>query len=196
MRRSLLVAGIFTVSLSLAACDSAEKEKAKLAEIQRHADDKIAQVERDAKERITAAENKVNELQGALADAGAQAKAEAQEEISKVKEEADKLANEATAALAKARAAYKESARQTFTTILKEGEDLHAKAAKAPPKIKPQIDQGLKDIAAKKEAVTKDITALDSATLETLKAAKAKVDQHLAALKQAIHALHQKLSSA
>jgi hypothetical protein len=59
--------------------------------------------------------------------------------------------------------------------------------------VKTQVDQALKDIGTKKDAVRKDIDALGSATLETLKSAKTKTDQALAQLKQAIHAARAKL---
>ena len=51
----------------------------------------------------------------------------------------------------------------------------------------------MKDIAAKKETVRKDIDAIDTSNLETLRAAKAKADQALAQLKQAIHAAKAKI---
>src|SRR5690242_7217589 len=69
------------------ACGNAEKEKA--AELQRQADDRIAKIEAEARDRVAAAEKKVTELQEQLVEAGAQAKAEANEEVSKMKTEAD-----------------------------------------------------------------------------------------------------------
>jgi len=156
------------------ACEDPEKEKAKIAELQRKADERIAKIEGETAEKLAAAERKLGELQGQLVEAGVQAKAEADEELAKAKTEADKLTAEANAALKKARAAYKESERRELALLTKELDELKAKAQKAEPKVKAQVDQALKDIATKKEAVRKDIDALDSTTLETLRTAKAK----------------------
>src|SRR5207244_10959442 len=135
------------------------------------------------------AQRKLDELQRKLADAGAQAKAEAQEEVSKAKAEADKLANDAAQALSKAKAAYKEEERHDLAALAKDMDELRVKAAKAPPKVKAQVDKSVKDLGAKRDAAQKEIQGIDKATLETLRQAKAKVDQRLAELKQAIRSL-------
>ena len=190
MQTKLLWAAAF-VSL-LVSCDS-DKEKAKIAEIQKQADDRIAQIQREAQEKVSSAEKRLEQMQNDLADAGAAVKAEADEEVSKAKSDADKLAAEAAAALAKARAAYKDSARKQFAATLKELEEIHAKEASAQPKVKAQVDQALKAVATKRDAVAKEISAFDGATLETLRSVKGKADQGLAELKQLIHAARAKL---
>jgi hypothetical protein len=177
-----------TLLLTLVGCENTQAK-----ELQRKTDERIAKIEAESQEKVAAAEKKIVELQGQLVEAGAQAKAEADEEVSKVKSEADKLASDATNALRKARAAYKENERHELAAALKELDEVKAKAQTAQAKVKTQVDQALKDIGPKKEAVKKDIDAIDTATLETLKAAKAKADQALAQLKQAIHAARAKL---
>jgi hypothetical protein len=186
---------LWTVALVwslVAACDS-DKEKAKVAEIQKQADDRIAQIQREAQEKIAAGEKKIEQLQSDLVEAGAAAKAEADEEVAKAKSDADKLAAEAAEALTKARNAYKDSARRQFAAVLKELDEVHSKEAGAQPKIKAQVDQALTDVAAKKEAVRKEIDQFDGATLDTLRTVKAKADRGLAELKQQIHTAHTKL---
>jgi len=113
--------------------------------------------------------------------------------VAKAKSDADKLAAEAAEALSKARKAYKTMGHSQLVTILKELDEIHAKEASAQPKVKAQVDQALKAIATKKEAVKKDLDAFDNATLETLRTVKAKADQGLAELKQLIHAARAKL---
>jgi hypothetical protein len=181
---------VLAVLVSIAA--GCEDEKAK-ADLQKKADERIAKIESQAAEKVATAEKKIAELEGQLAEAGAQAKAEADEEVTKAKGDVDKLASEAADALKKARAAYKDSERHELATLLKELDDVKAKAQSAQPKVKTQVDQALKDITPKKDAVKKDIEAFDTASLETLRAAKAKTDQALAQLKQAIHAAKAKL---
>jgi hypothetical protein len=187
------LAALGVVIALASACDDAEKEKARMAEIQRKADESVSKIQSAAAEKIVAAQRKIDELETLLVEAGAQAKAEAQDDVSKAKSEEDKLAAEATEALKKARAAYKDSERHELATLLKELDEVRANAESAPPKVKTQLDQALRDIAPKKEAVKKDIDAFDAATSETLKAAKAKADQALTSLKQAILAAQAKL---
>ena len=185
--RSLLV---LAALLSIAnGCEDPEKEKA----LQRKAEERISKIQGEAAEKVAAAEKKIAELQDQLVEAGAQAKAQADEEVSKVKTEADKLAADATDALRKARTAYKESERREFGTLMKDLDELRAKAQGAQPKVKTQLDQALKGIATKKDAARKDIDAFDTATLESLRAVKVKADQALAQLKQAIHSARAKV---
>jgi di/tripeptidase len=170
-----------------------EDDKAKIAEIQKKADDRIGQIQREAQERVAAAEKRIEQMQGDVADAGAAVKAEADEEVAKAKTEADKLALAAAEALSKARNAYKDSARRQLTAILKDLDEVHSKEASAQPKLKAQVDQSLKAIATKRDAVKKEIDAFDGATLDTLRSVKAKADQGLAELKGLIHATRAKL---
>jgi ATP-dependent Zn protease len=72
-------------------------------------------------------------------------------------------------------------------------DELRVKAAKVPAKTKPQIDKAVKDLVTKRDAAAKEILEIDKATLETLRVAKAKVDQKLALLKQGVRGLHAKL---
>jgi DNA repair exonuclease SbcCD ATPase subunit len=190
MRTKLLWAALL-VSL-VVSCDS-DKEKAKIAEIQKQADDRIAQAQKEAQEKVAAAEKRLEQLQTDMADAGAAVKAEADEKVAEAKSEADKLAAQAADALAKARTAYKDSAHKQLTPVFKELDEIHAKEGAAQPKIKAQVDAALKTISTKRDAVKKEIDAFDGATLETLKTVKAKADQGIAELKALVHGTRTKL---
>lgn len=192
-------AALLTVSLAASACGpSAAEQKAKLDEVQKKADEHFAAMEKQYKDQVAAAQKGVDDCQQKLNDATTQAKAEAQkeaeEEVSKAHAEADKLAAEAAKALTKARIAYTESARHDYSELSKEVDELRTKAVKAPAKTKPQIDKAVKDLVAKRDAAAKEIPEINKATLETLRTAKSKVDQKMAVLKQAIHALRAKLA--
>lgn len=196
MLRTLHLPGIVVcTALSLAACDSGEKERAKEQDIQHQADLRVAEVQKQAKDQIAAADKKIDELTHELADAGAHARTEIQEELTKAKEDADRLATEAAAALAKARSAYKESANRQYGEILHDTEELHQKAVKAQPKVKAQIDKTVKDVSAKRADVKKAIDAFDNATLDTLNSTRAKVEQRLHELRQMVHAARAKLGA-
>lgn len=179
---------------------STAEQKAKLDEIQKKADEHFTAMEKQYKDQVATAQKSVEECQQKLNDSVTQAKAEAQkeaeEEVSKAHAEADKLAAEASKALAKARTAYAESERHDFADLSKDLAELRAKAAKAPAKTKPVVDKLVKDAVAKRDAAAKEIPELSKATLETLRVAKAKVDQKMAVLKQAVAVLRAKLPDA
>jgi colicin import membrane protein len=192
-------AAVLTLSLTATACGpSAAEQKAKLDDVQKKADEHYAAMEKQYKDQVAAAQKAVDDCQQKLNDATTQAKAEAQkeaeDEVSKAHAEADKLAAEAAKALAKARTAYTESERHDYVALVKQVQELQTKATKAPAKTKPQIDKAMKDVVAKRDAAAKEIPEINKATLETLRVAKAKVDQKMAVLKQAINALRAKLA--
>ncbi len=190
---------VLAFSLGATACGpSAAEQKAKLDDLQKKADDHFATMEKQYKDQVATAQKAAEECQQKLNDATTQAKAEAQkeaeEEVSKAHAEADKLAAEAQKALAKARTAYTESERHDYAALVKQVQELQTKAAKAPAKTKPTIDKAMKDVVAKRDAAAKEIPEISKASLETLRTAKAKVDQKMAVLKQAIAALRAKLA--
>jgi DNA repair exonuclease SbcCD ATPase subunit len=194
MKRATTALFCAPILLTLA-CGAGDKERAKLAEVQRQADERVAHAEADAREKIAALEKKVDELQGQVAEAGAQAKAAAEDEIASAKGDAEKFASQAAAALAKARAAYKDSGQKQLAALGKEADELRSKAAKTPtPKTKPQIDLALKDVSAKRELARKDLQEFDGATLDSIKGVKVKVDKAMAELKRAVQTLRVKVT--
>src|SRR3954469_18026929 len=78
--RSVRAALLAVIAACLAAgCDNGEKERAKLAEVQKQADERIAQVQREAADKVATLEKKMEQMQSDMADAGSQIKAEAEE---------------------------------------------------------------------------------------------------------------------
>jgi DNA repair exonuclease SbcCD ATPase subunit len=196
-RRSALhaaaVSAVLLSSLAVACGPSEAEQKAKLDEVQTKANEQIASAQKDVAAKLALADKQIADLKSALADAGAEARAEAQTEIAKVKADVDKLVADASLALAKARSAYKESASKQLQALNTEANELSTKSKKAPAKSKASIDKSLKDITTKRQNLQKDIAGIDKATVEQLKTAKAKVDSDLAQLKAAIAILKAKL---
>src|SRR5215471_14539295 len=128
--------GLFFVVLGMAACGDEEKTKAKIAEIQKQADEKIAQAEKSANEKLAALQQQMEATKAQLVDAAAQAKAEADDAISKAQSNADEAAKSAAAALTRARQAYKDEGHQQLNALNKEISDINAKIAKATATVK------------------------------------------------------------
>jgi len=175
--------------LALTACG----DEAKLKEIQKKADERVAEAQREAKEKIAAAEKKLDDTKAEFASAAEKAKAEADNAIAVAKETADEGVKEAADALARARDAYKAEARARLKTVNKDVQDASVRASKAPAKIKPAIDKAMKAIVEKQKDVAKDIAAFDTATLDTFRNVKGKLDADLAALRNAALGVKAKL---
>jgi hypothetical protein len=176
-----------------AACDNGEKTKAKIAEIQKQADEKIAQAERSANEKLAALQQQMEATKAELVDAAAQVKAEANDAINKAQANADEAAKAAAAALARARQAYKEEGRQQLNALNKEATDINAKIAKATATVKTTAQKSMLKVAEEQKAIQKDIEAFDTATLNTFKAAKAQMDKDVASLKATLKNARAKL---
>lgn len=166
---------------------------AKLKEIQKQADDRVAAAERDAKEKVAAIQKQLDDAKAEFAAAAEKAKAEADNALAVAKESAGETAKDAAEALAKAREAYKAEARARLKAVNQDLQEVSAKASRAPAKVKPTVDKAMKAIVAKQKDIAKDISSYDAATLDTFRSVKSKVDADLAALKREVLGLKSKL---
>jgi hypothetical protein len=156
---------------------------AKIKEIQKQADDRIAQADRVAQAKISAAQQQMDATKAQLEAALAKAKTDADTAIAEAKASADQEEKAAEVALTKARDAYKAEARVKLADLNRDTRDVAIKAAKVPAKAKALVDKAMKDVLKEQQQVGKDISAFDAATLDTFKTTKAKLDQDLAKLK-------------
>lgn len=187
---SALVVLASAALLLASGCD----DEAKIRDIHRLADERVAKAERDAQRKIQEMEKELEALKAEAADAAAQAKTEAEGAIREAKASSEEQAKLAEKAIVRARAAYKAEARAKLSLLEQEMRELTTRAAKAPPKVKAAADKSLKEVRELQKALAKDIAAFDAATLETFGKAKAKLEQDLAKLKRAIATARAKLS--
>jgi hypothetical protein len=71
--------------------------------------------------------------------------------------------------------------------------EVNGKIAKATDKVKTAGQKAIQKVTDEEKAIDKDITAFDTATLDTFKAAKAQLDKDVASLKATIKAARAKL---
>lgn len=189
IRRTWLAAGCTGSLLVLAACDN----EAKIKDIQKKADERVAEAQKEAKDKVAAAEKKLDDAKAEFAAAAEKAKAEADNAIAVAKESADEGAKEAADALAKAREAYKAEARSRLRTVNQDVQEVSVKASRASAKLKPMVDKAMKAIVDKQKDIAKDISAFDTATLDNFRTVKGKLDADLAALKRDVLGVKSKL---
>jgi uncharacterized protein YicC (UPF0701 family) len=187
---SVVPSAVLLLLLMLApACE----DKGKIAELQKKADERVAAAEQSAREKIAMLQKQMETTAADLADAAAQVKAEANDAISKAQANADDAAKAAATALDRARKAYKEEGRAELNNLKQDAADVNAKLAKASDKVKTAGQKSLQKVTDEEKAIEKDITAFDTATLDTFKAAKARLDKDVATLKASIKAARAKL---
>jgi len=174
-------------ALLLVACSNAAEERAKLAELEKKADQRVAQAEKSGRDKLEAAQKELDQIKKDFVELRSKF-----EEAAKAQASSEDVAKQLEAALAKARQAFKAEGKTRHAAINKEVTEAVAKAAKAPAKAKPAIAKLTKQLPAKQKAIAKDLADFDDATLETLSTVKAKLDKDLAALKALAHAIKAK----
>ena len=188
MRLSTLPVPAFLV-VALLGCSHAEEEKAKLAELQKKADEKVAQAESQAKTKLADLQKELDDVKLELA----KAKEQAAEAVKTAQSGAEDQAKAAEAALNKARQAFKEKARLELADANKDLAEVQGKVGKVPAKSKAAVTALMTDIQKQQKALAKDIAALDAATLDTFRTVDAQVKKDMAVLKAKIRAVRAKV---
>ena len=188
MRLSTLPVPAFLV-VALLGCSHAEEEKAKLAELQKKADEKVAQAESQAKTKLADLQKELDDVKAELA----KAKEQAAEAVKTAQSGAEDQAKAAEAALNKARQAFKEKARLELAEANKDLAEVQGKVGKVPAKSKAAVTALMTDIQKQQKAIAKDIAAFDAATLDTFRTVDAQVKKDMAVLKAKIRAVRAKV---
>lgn len=193
--RQRIWAGLFgcCVLLGTTACDDDKEQAAKLAEVQRIADEKLKKAEQAANEKVAALQKQVDQMKADAETAAAKLKSEADQAIGKAQADAEEQTKLAAEALKKARAAYKAEGLNELGQLNKQVQEISAKSAKASAKVKPLIAKSMKDVVKQQQAIAKDLAAFDKAEIDGLSAAKAKLVQDLAKMKNIIASMKAKL---
>jgi hypothetical protein len=184
MRRALLI-----VPFLLIACGNDEEIKKKVAATQQTCDDQAAKAKQAAQQKLDDLQKQFDQLKTDSADA----KTKLDDCTSKAQSSADEQGKSAEAALAAARQAFKEEARVELADVNKALNDLGPKSAKATAKAKAAFQTALKPVAAQQKAIAADLTAYDTATLDTFKTVKGKFEHDLAQLKNTTRVAKSKL---
>jgi len=177
------------------ACDDDKEQAAKLAEVQRVAEEKLKKAQADANDKVAAMQKQLDQMKADAEAQAAKVKSEADQAIAKAQGDAEEAGKAAEDALKKARAAYKLEGLNELATLNKQVQDLSAKSAKASAKVKPLVQKSMKDIVKEQQAIAKDLAAFDKAELDKLGAAKVKVVQDLAKMKATIAGIKAKLGA-
>lgn len=181
--RALLI-----IPFLLLACGNEEEMKKKVAAVQQQADDLASKAKHDAQVKQDDLQKQIDQLK---TDADA-AKAKL-DECTKAQSSADEQGKTADAALAAARQAFKEEGRLELADTNKALNELGPKSAKANAKQKTAFQKAIQPVAAQQKAIAADLTAYDTATLDTFKTVKAKLEHDLALLKGSVRTAKSKL---
>jgi len=184
MRRALLI-----VPFLLIACGNDEEIKKKVAATQQTCDDQASKAKQAGQQKLDDLQKQFDQLKTDAADA----KTKLDECTSKAQSSADEQGKSAEAALGAARQAFKEEGRLELADTNKALNDLGPKSLKATAKQKAAFQAALKPVAAQQKAIAADLTAYDTATLDTFKTVKGKFEHDLAQLKSTTRVAKSKL---
>jgi len=182
-----------SVLLGTAACDDDKEQAAKLAEVQRIADEKLKKAEQAGAEKLSTLQKQIEQMKADAETQAAKLKSEADQAIGKAQADAEEATKQAEEALKRARSAYKAEGLHELGQLNKQVQEIQAKSAKASAKVKPLIQKQMKDIVKHQQAIAKDLAAFDGAALDGLSAAKAKLVQDLAKMKGTIASMKAKV---
>ncbi len=177
------------VPFLLIACGNDEEIKKKVAATQQACDDQASKAKQAAQQKLDDLQKQFDQLKTDAADA----KTKLDDCTSKAQSSADEQGKSAEAALAAARQAFKEEGRVELADVNKALNDLGPKSAKATAKAKAAFQTALKPVAAQQRAIAADLTAYDTATLDTFKTVKGKFEHDLAQLKNTTRVAKSKL---
>jgi DNA repair exonuclease SbcCD ATPase subunit len=179
--------------LGATGCDDDKEQAAKLAEVQRIADEKLKKAEAAANQKVADMQKQLDQMKQDAEAQAAKLKSEADQAIAKAQGDAEAQAKAAEEALKKARVAYKTEGLHELQQLNKQVQELSGKVAKAPAKVKPAVQKQMKDIQTQQQQIAKDLAAFDKAALDGLGAAKAKLVQDLAKMKATIASIKAKV---
>lgn len=184
MRKALLI-----LPLLLMACGNEEEIKKKVAAVQQQADDAASKAKSAAQQKLDELQKQVDQLKSDATDA----KTKLDECTSKAQVSADEQGKTAEAALNAARQAFKAAAKLELADANKALNELGPKSLKATAKAKAAFQTALKPVAAQQKTLAADLTAFDTATLDTFKTVKTKFEHDLALLKNTTRVAKSKL---
>jgi colicin import membrane protein len=193
--RERIWAGLLVCCLlpGVTACNDDKEQAAKLAEVQRIADEKLKKAQQEANDKVAAMQKQIDQLKADAETQAAKLKSEAEQAIGKAQADAEEQTKAAEEALKKARAAYKAEGLNQLAQLNKQVQELSVKSAKASAKVKPLVQAQMKNIVKEQQAIAKDLAAFDKAPLDGLTAAKVKLVQDLAKMKSTIAVIKAKL---
>jgi hypothetical protein len=177
------------------ACDDDKEQAAKLAGVQRLADEKLKKAQADAADKVASMQKQLDQMKADAETAAAKCKSEADQAIAKAQGDAEEAGKAAEDALKKARSAYKLEGLNELGQLNKQVQELSGKLGKASAKVKPLVQKSMKDIVKEQQSIAKDLAAFDKAELDKLGATKAKVVQDLAKMKMTIASIKAKLGA-
>jgi len=88
---------------------------------------------------------------------------------------------------------YRHQAQSDLDSLTKDIDDLKVKAEKATGKTRQDIERGLADLTARRDAVDAQIRSIDSASADQIETVKARVDDQIAQLRQSVKEVEKRI---
>lgn len=111
---------------------------------------------------------------------------QAEEKSAEQQAVANEKAREAARALETAKNDYRHKAQSDLDSLTKDIDDLRVKAEKATGKTRQDLEHGLADLTARRDAVDAQIRSIEAASADQIETVKARVDDQIAALRKSV----------
>lgn len=161
-----------------AGCGNEEKQRAKLAEVEKAADAKVAQAELQARNKALDSQKELDAVKAELEQTKAKLA-----ETEKARADSEEQGKQAEAALGKAREAFKAEGRVKLADLNKDLTQVSKALATLPAAKKLAVNKIFAKIPPQQKAIAKDIAAYDTATLDTLRSTKSTLEKDLALMR-------------
>jgi chromosome segregation ATPase len=162
--------------------EAAREANEKTAEVRKDVNEKAAEVRKDYDKVIAEGNEKVAEAKQDARETAASAQAKANEEI-----------REANRDIVAADDSLRTWGQEKIDGLNNAIDETRVKAEKAKPEVKAEVEAGLKDVQAKRDAIVTEFASLDTKSEKTVDKFKSRVDNEIDRLKDRVDRLERKL---
>jgi hypothetical protein len=162
-------------------------------EVNREAADKTAEVRKDVNEKAAEVRKDYDKLVAEGNEKIAEAKQDAREEAANAQAKANESIRDANRGVVAADDNLRTWGQEKIDGLNNRIDETRVKAEKAKPEVKAEVEAGLKDVQAKRDAIVTEFASLDTKSAKTVDKFKDRVDTEIGRLKDRVDRLERRL---
>jgi hypothetical protein len=175
------------------AIEAQNEANQKINEANREATEKTAEVRKDVNDKATEIRKDYDKVVAEGNEKVAEAKQDARETAASAQAKANETIREANRDVVAADDNLRTWGQEKIDGLNNKIDETRVKAEKAKPEIKAEVEAGLKDVQAKRDAIVTEFASLDTKSEKTVDKFKDKVDSEIGRLKDRVDRLERKL---
>jgi chromosome segregation ATPase len=175
------------------AVEAQNEANRKINEAQHEANEKTAEVRKDVNEKAAEVRKDYDKLVAEGNEKVAAAKQDARETAASEQAKANEKIREANRDVVAADDSLRTWGQEKIDGLNNAIDETRVKSEKAKPEVKAEVEAGLKDVQAKRDAIVTEFASLDTKSEKTVDKFKDRVDTEIDHLKQRVDRLERKL---